>query len=64
MSWPWQSVDWNDPDGGVIRFFPYIPTVVLPRSIRPRDDWDGLAFLLHPEERESWEDEEKMEKSG
>jgi hypothetical protein len=64
LSWPWKSVDWNDPDGGVIRFFPYIPTVVLPRIIRPRDDWDGLALLLHPEERESWEDEEKMEKSG
>ncbi len=57
-------MDWKDPEGGVIRFFPYIPTIVLPRKLRPRDDWDGLAFLLHPEERESWEDEEKMEKSG
>ncbi len=64
MSWPWKPMDWKDPKGGVIRFFPYIPTVVLPRKLRPRDDWDGLAFLLHPEERESWEDEEKMEKSG
>ncbi|MBT4060271.1 MAG: hypothetical protein HOE69_08235 [Euryarchaeota archaeon] len=64
MSWPWKSVDWNDPKGGTIRFFPYIPTTVMPRSLRPRDDWDGVALLLHEEERDGWADEEKMEAQG
>ena len=64
MTWPWKTVDWNDPKGGTIRFYPYIPTVVFPRELRPRDDWNGLAFLLHPEEREVWQEDEEMEKSG
>ena len=64
MSCSWKTVDWNDPKGGIIRFYPYIPTVVFPRELRPRDDWDGLAFLLHPEEREVWQEDEKIEKRG
>ena len=64
MSWPWETVDWEDPQGGSIRFYPYIPTVVYPRELRPRNDWDALAFLHHPDEREVWQDDEDMEKSG
>ncbi len=45
----------------MIRFFPYIPTVVHPRRLRPIDDWDGLALLLHPEEVDSWAEEVEME---
>jgi hypothetical protein len=64
MGWNWKAKDWADPDGGVLRLFPYIPAAVLPRKLRPRDDWDGVAFLLHEEELESWADEERMEKSS
>ena len=64
MTWPWKSVDWSDPNGGTIRFYPYIPTMVSPRELRPRDDWDGLALLLHPDEQEIWKDEAQMEKDG
>jgi hypothetical protein len=64
MAWNWKAKDWADPDGGVLRLFPYIPAAVLPRKLRPRDDWDGVAFLLHEEERDSWSDEERMEKAS
>ena len=64
MAWNWNAVDWADPDGGTIRLFPHIPATVLPRGLRPRDDWDGLALLLHEEERASWADEERLEKSS
>jgi hypothetical protein len=64
MTWNWTVKDWADPDGGVLRLFPYIPAAVLPRELRPRDDWDGVAFLLHEEELDSWSDEERMEKSS
>lgn len=64
MTWPWKSVDWNDPNGGIIRFYPYIPTMVSPRELRPRDDWDGLALLHHPDERDAWQEDAEMEKKG
>ncbi|MCH2349356.1 MAG: hypothetical protein MK233_05475 [Candidatus Poseidoniales archaeon] len=58
--WTWR--DWNDPDGGVIRLWGTVATVILPRALRPRDDWDGVAFLLTYEEVEVWDEEDVMEK--
>ena len=57
--WTWR--DWNDPDGGIIRLWGTVATVILPRALRPRDDWDGVAFLLTDEEVEAWDEEDAME---
>lgn len=58
----WNWSDWNDPDGGIIRLWGTVATVILPRELRPRDDWDGVAFLLNDEEIEAWDEEDAMEK--
>jgi len=60
----WSDYDWEDPDGGVIRFHSTIPTVVFPLEMRPKDKWDGLALLVPPSEVEAWEDEEAAEKES
>lgn len=57
----WTLRDWNDPDGGIIRLWGTVATVILPRALRPRDDWDGAAFLLTDEEIEAWDEEDAME---
>ena len=60
----WSDFDWVDPDGGIIRLHPTIPTVVFPREMRPKEKWDGLALLTPSSEIGVWEDEESAEKES
>jgi len=52
---PWDPINWIDPNGGLIRLWPIIPSVVLPENLRRSSgDWHGLAFLLPDDEHEIW----------
>jgi hypothetical protein len=52
---PWSPIDWSDEDGGTIRLWPHLPTVVSTDALRRTvGDWQGLAFLLPPDEPEDW----------
>ncbi len=62
---PWSPIDWDDPDGGIIRLWPMIPTVVLPKSLRrTTGNWDGIAYLLPDDEPEIWDEQAQQEKSS
>ena len=62
-SLPWAPVDWVDPNGGVIRLWPFLPNVVYSTALRRTEgEWDGVAYLLPSDEDEIWDaqaDEEK-----
>jgi len=59
----WEPFDWADPDGGVIRLWPHLPTVVYPEVLRrTTGEWDGLALLLPSEEPELWAEQEESER--
>ena len=61
----WSPIDWDDPSGGTIRLWPFLPNVVLTDSLRrTAGDWDGLAFLLPDDEPEIWTDQFDQEKSS
>ena len=60
----WEDFEWNDPDGGVVYFHGVLPTVVYPRSLRPRIKWSGLGLMVSEEEVELWEHEEDLEKKS
>ena len=57
----WGDHAWEDPDGGQILLHPVLPTIVYPRSMRPRDSWQGLALLESPDVVDLWIQEEKDE---
>tara|TARA_B100001113_G_scaffold60099_1_gene45544 strand:+ start:18363 stop:19151 length:789 start_codon:yes stop_codon:yes gene_type:complete len=40
----WESLIYQDPDGGKIVIWPHLPCVVMPNSLRYKK-WDGLALL-------------------
>ncbi|MEE3082607.1 MAG: hypothetical protein VX320_00775 [Candidatus Thermoplasmatota archaeon] len=62
---PWSPIDWEDPDGGIVRLWPMIPTVVLPKSLRrTTGNWDGIAYLLPDDEPEIWDEQAQQEKSS
>ncbi|MDP7329392.1 MAG: hypothetical protein QF612_06095, partial [Candidatus Thalassarchaeaceae archaeon] len=47
----WSPIEWEDPCGGIIRLWPFLPNVVLTSSLRrTAGDWHGLAFLLPDDE--------------
>ena len=61
----WSPIDWDDPCGGVIRLWPFVPNVVLTDTLRrSAGDWDGLAFLLPDDESEIWDDQFEQEKAS
>ena len=61
----WSPVEWEDPCGGVIRLWPFLPNVVLTDSLRRSvGKWDGLAFLLPDDEPEVWNDQAEQEKAS
>ncbi len=57
----WDDHIWEDPDGGRILLHAVLPTVVYPRSMRPRGSWHGLALLESPDVVDLWVLEEKDE---
>ncbi len=61
----WSPIDWDDPCGGTIRLWPFIPNAVLTDTLRrTTGEWNGLAFLLPDDESEIWEEQIKQEKSS
>ncbi len=61
----WSPIDWEDPEGGIIRLWPMIPSVVLPKSLRrTTGNWDGIAYLLPDDEPEIWDEQAQQEKSS
>ena len=61
----WEPVDWVDPDGGIIRLWPFLPNVVYSSSLRRKEgQWDGVAFLLPDDEAEIWDSQAVEEKSS
>ena len=61
----WSPIDWEDPCGGTIRLWPFIPNVVHTGALRRTvGKWDGLAFLLPDDESEIWDEQSEQEKSS
>jgi hypothetical protein len=50
----WEDPIWNDPDGASVLLHGTLPTVVYPRSLRPRDTWHALGIMGNDEEEEAW----------
>jgi len=57
----WESRDWADPDGGVIRLQPHMQTVRSPSGFGHRGSWDGLALLATDEDLELWQEQTEEE---
>ena len=61
----WTPSEWEDPLGGIIRLWPYIPHVVLTDTLRRTSGkWDGIAFLLPDDEPEIWESQVEQERKS
>ena len=61
----WSPIDWDDPCGGTIRLWPFLPNVVLTNALRrSTGEWDGLAFLLPDDESEIWDEQYEQEKAS
>ena len=61
----WLPIEWEDPCGGIIRLWPFLPNVVLTASLRRSEgEWNGLAFLLPDDESEIWDDQAEQEKAS
>ena len=61
----WLPIEWDDPCGGTIRLWPFVPNVVLTGTLRrTAGEWDGLAFLLPDDEPEIWDNQSEMERSS
>ena len=57
----WDSSVFEDPEGGSIVLWPYLPCVRMPPKLRPRE-WDGLALLSSIDELASIREEEEQDK--
>ncbi len=57
----WEPSIHEDPDGGTIVLWPYLPCVRMPAPMRPRE-WDGLALLCSSDEIEVMMEEEEQDK--
>ncbi|MEE2759507.1 MAG: hypothetical protein VYA86_05980 [Candidatus Thermoplasmatota archaeon] len=65
VSLTWSPVDWEDPLGGTIRLWPFLPNVVYTSALRRTEGkWDGIAFLLPDDESEIWSSQAEEEKSS
>lgn len=63
VSLSWEPIDIADPEGGVIRLWPHLPTVVYPKALRrTTGEWQGLGLLLSSEEPELWAEQEESER--
>ena len=50
----WADLIWSDADGGTVHLHGVLPSVVLPRSLRPEVRWDGLALIEPHDVEEAW----------
>ena len=61
----WAPVEWIDPNGGIIRFWPFLPNVVYSSSLRRTEgEWNGVAFLLPDDEAEIWDSQAEEERAS
>ena len=58
----WREVVIEDPDGGEIVLWPHLPCVLMPKEIRSRKIWDGLALLLSTNDFMSMKDDDDNER--
>lgn len=42
----WREVVIQDPEGGDIVLWPHLPCVIMPKKVRSRKIWDGLALTM------------------
>jgi len=61
MDLSWAEIHWSDPEGGTVLLHGVLPTVVLPRRLRPRVEWHGICLPSSSVEIEVWDEEEKYE---
>ena len=59
----WEPSPFEDPLGGTILLWPYLPCVRMPSELRPRN-WDGLALIASPDELLAIRDEEAQDKNS
>ncbi|MBF92976.1 MAG: hypothetical protein CMB78_04305 [Euryarchaeota archaeon] len=59
----WEPSIFQDPLGGEIILWPYLPCVLMPKQMRPRN-WDGLALISSRDELSSLREEEIQEKAS
>tara|TARA_B100000965_G_scaffold89662_1_gene72826 strand:+ start:38515 stop:39312 length:798 start_codon:yes stop_codon:yes gene_type:complete len=60
----WRDVVIEDPDGGKIILWPHLPCILMPKQIRSRKIWDGLALLLSNNDFLSMKDDDVNEKKS
>jgi len=56
----WEPFIFEDPLGGKIVLWPYLPCIRVPSKMRPRE-WDGLALISSQDEISSSREEERQE---
>ena len=56
----WESLIYQDPEGGKIVIWPHLPCVVMPNSLRYKK-WDGLALLYSKDDIVILKEEDKDE---
>ena len=56
----WKPFIFEDPLGGKIVLWPYLPCIRMPSKMRPRE-WDGLALISSQDEISSLREEERQE---
>ncbi len=56
----WEPFIFEDPLGGKIVLWPYLPCIRMPSKMRPRE-WDGLALISSQDEISSLREEERQE---
>jgi len=56
----WESLIFDDPDGGKILLWPYLPCVRMPKRLRPRN-WDGVALIMSSDDIISMRDDQKQD---
>lgn len=54
ISLDWSPVNWEDPDGGIVRILPFSPLVDFSESF---GEWHGLALMASSEEPQLWNEQ-------
>jgi len=60
----WREAIIQDPDGGNIILWPHLPCVLMPKEIRSRNIWDGLALPISMNDFISMNDDYEVEKKN
>lgn len=58
----WREVVIQDPDGGSIILWPHLPCILMPKKVRSRKVWDGLALLMSHNDVLAMKDDDNNER--